>query len=203
MATGMELLTNLANSIRTKTGATGTKTLAELKTLVDGITPLSSVPTQGATTITPGTSAKTAVAAGRYTTGAVTVAGDGDLVAGNIKTGVNIFGVTGTLIPAVKTLPYSLTTGQCYNINTEYGDAYFTLSDLGKTDTVFSSSYYYIAIKNKTTVYGPVRGSNGLSLSFGSGNTFYFETDRSDIYTTMNYTLTNNLTSLYIIAIPA
>lgn len=53
--------------------------------------------TQGATTITPGTSAKTAVAAGRYTTGAVTVAGDSDLVPGNIKKGVNIFGVTGTL----------------------------------------------------------------------------------------------------------
>ena len=53
--------------------------------------------TQGAATITPGTSAKTAVAAGRYTTGAVTVAGDPQLTAANIKKGVNIFGVTGTL----------------------------------------------------------------------------------------------------------
>ncbi len=51
--------------------------------------------TQAGTTITPGTSAKTAVAAGRYTTGAVTVAGDANLVAANIKSGVSIFGVAG------------------------------------------------------------------------------------------------------------
>lgn len=52
--------------------------------------------TQAATTITPGTTSKTAVSSGRYTTGTVTVAGDSDLVAGNIKKGVNIFGVAGT-----------------------------------------------------------------------------------------------------------
>lgn len=54
------------------------------------------LPTQGSTTITPGTSQKTAVSSGRYTTGNVYVAGDSDLVASNIKSGVNIFGVTGT-----------------------------------------------------------------------------------------------------------
>lgn len=53
--------------------------------------------TQAAATITPGTAAKTAVAAGRYTTGAVQVAGDANLAAGNIKSGVSIFGVTGNL----------------------------------------------------------------------------------------------------------
>ena len=52
--------------------------------------------TQAAQTITPGTAAKTAAAAGRYTTGAVTVAGDANLVAGNIKRGVSIFGVAGS-----------------------------------------------------------------------------------------------------------
>lgn len=51
--------------------------------------------TQAAATITPGASAKTAVVAGRYTTGAVTVAGDANLVASNIKSGVSIFGVSG------------------------------------------------------------------------------------------------------------
>lgn len=53
--------------------------------------------TQAGTTITPGTSQKTAVASGRYTTGNVYVAGDSDLKASNIKDGVTIFGVTGTL----------------------------------------------------------------------------------------------------------
>lgn len=52
--------------------------------------------TQGAETITPGTTAKTAVAAGRYTTGDVKVAGDANLVAENIAEGISIFGVTGT-----------------------------------------------------------------------------------------------------------
>lgn len=52
--------------------------------------------TKAATTVTPGTSSKTAVSKGYYTTGAITVAGDADLTAANIKKGVNIFGVTGT-----------------------------------------------------------------------------------------------------------
>lgn len=56
--------------------------------------------TQGGTTITPGTTQKTAVASGRYTTGPVYVAGSSNLVASNIKSGVNIFGVTGTYSPS-------------------------------------------------------------------------------------------------------
>ena len=52
--------------------------------------------TQAGKTITPTTSNQTAVASGRYTTGAITVKGDSNLVAGNIKKGVSIFGVTGT-----------------------------------------------------------------------------------------------------------
>ena len=52
--------------------------------------------TQAAKTVTPTTSDQTAVASGRYTTGAITVKGDSNLVAGNIKSGVSIFGVAGT-----------------------------------------------------------------------------------------------------------
>ena len=54
--------------------------------------------TQAAKTITPSTSSQTAVASGKYTTGAITVAGDSNLVAGNIKSGVSIFGVNGTYV---------------------------------------------------------------------------------------------------------
>lgn len=50
---------------------------------------------QGAQTITPGTAVQT-IAAGRYLTGAQTIQGDANLVAGNIKDGVSIFGVQGT-----------------------------------------------------------------------------------------------------------
>ena len=55
------------------------------------------IPTQGGSTITPGTSNKTAVSAGRYVSGNVIIAGDSDLVASNIRNGKNIFGVTGNV----------------------------------------------------------------------------------------------------------
>lgn len=51
--------------------------------------------TQGAQTITPGTSNKT-ISSGRYLTGTQTIKGDANLVAANIKKGVSIFGVAGT-----------------------------------------------------------------------------------------------------------
>lgn len=51
--------------------------------------------TQAAKTVTPGTTAQTAVASGRYTTGDVVVSGDANLVPENIAEGVSIFGVTG------------------------------------------------------------------------------------------------------------
>ena len=57
--------------------------------LVDG-----TMTNRGAITYSPGTSNQN-VAVG-YHSGGGTINGDGDLTAGNIKTGVNIFGVTGT-----------------------------------------------------------------------------------------------------------
>ena len=51
--------------------------------------------TKGATTYTPTTTAQT-IATGTYLTGTQTIQGDANLVAGNIKSGTTIFGVTGT-----------------------------------------------------------------------------------------------------------
>ena len=51
---------------------------------------------QAAQTIMPSTSDQT-ISAGTYLTGAQTIKGDADLVASNIKAGVDIFGVEGTL----------------------------------------------------------------------------------------------------------
>ena len=53
------------------------------------------LPTQGAATITPGTTEQIAVPTQTYTTGAVKVAGDANLKAENIAEGVSIFGVQG------------------------------------------------------------------------------------------------------------
>lgn len=51
---------------------------------------------QAAKTITPKAASQIAVSSGYYTGGNITVAGDSNLVAGNIKSGVSIFGVAGT-----------------------------------------------------------------------------------------------------------
>lgn len=149
----------IADAVRAKNGTTSEMTLGQIIDSIDNIstsiTPTITVSsvglitatagdksatkqltTQAAKTITPSTSSQTAVASGRYTTGAVTVdaipstyvkpsatkdattytpttsnqtiasgtylsgtqtiKGDSNLVAGNIKKGVSIFGVSGT-----------------------------------------------------------------------------------------------------------
>lgn len=58
-----------------------------------------SVTTKAAATITPSTSNQE-IAAGTYLTGKQTISGDANLVAGNIKSGVSIFGVSGSLTSA-------------------------------------------------------------------------------------------------------
>ena len=51
---------------------------------------------QPAKTITPTTASQIAISSGYYTGGDITVAGDSNLVANNIKNGVSIFGISGT-----------------------------------------------------------------------------------------------------------
>ena len=64
---------------------------------VNGTRVVGTAPIQEAKTVTPTTTEQTAVASGSFTSGAVKVAGDANLIADNIKQGVSIFGVLGTL----------------------------------------------------------------------------------------------------------
>ena len=96
------------------TVSTGTNTLTLTKTV--SVTPVvsagyvssgtvtnssvsltASVTTKAAATITPGTTNQT-IASGTYLTGTQTIVGDADLVASNIVSGVQIFGVTGNVV---------------------------------------------------------------------------------------------------------
>lgn len=62
---------------------------------VNGSKVTGSIASKAAATYTPGTADQT-IASGQYLSGAQTVKGDANLVAGNIKSGVSIFGVAGT-----------------------------------------------------------------------------------------------------------
>lgn len=100
--------------------------------------------TQSAKTVTPGKTNQTAVASGVYTTGAVTVKGDTNLVAANIRRGVSIFGVTGSYAGS--------------------GDISY---DTCKIDVITNhSSDTYDTVEYYTTISG---GEPSAMTSFGSG----------------------------------
>ena len=61
-----------------------------------GVTVAGGIPRKAAAAYTPGTSDQV-LAAGQYLEGAQTIEGDANLAAGNILSGVSIFGVTGAL----------------------------------------------------------------------------------------------------------
>lgn len=71
--------------------------------------------TKAATTYTPGTSNQT-IASGTYLSGTQTIKGDSNLVAGNIKSGVSIFGVTGTYTASSSGIDTSDATATAANI---------------------------------------------------------------------------------------
>lgn len=113
-----------------------------------------SLSTKGAATITPSTKDQTAVSSGYYTTGAVTVKGDSNLTADNIKKGTTIFGVTGiydnstTYVSGTKTVSPA-TTAQTYFASTDGYDGFssFTVnaipSDYVKPATIITESKIY------------------------------------------------------------
>ena len=110
-ATAPSTISGSSASVSTDTNQiTLSKTVSVTPTVVSGyvasgtagnssISLTASVTTKGATTITPGTSNQT-IASGTYLTGTQTISGDANLVGSNIKSGVSIFGVAGSLTAA-------------------------------------------------------------------------------------------------------
>jgi len=146
-----------------------------------------SLTTQAAATITPGTANKTAVAAGRWTTGTVTVAGASTLVAGNIKKGVNIFGVVGTANPKT----YIIKAGAVqsgYNIGT---------SHWGDGDHAAEGNF-------SANSYGASWSSSGGYLNVTTSRQSQKSGSREDgyywwyWYSVVVITLTSSITQLYV-----
>ena len=141
----------------------------------------SGVTKKSAATYTPGTSDQS-IASGQYLSGTQTIKGDANLVAGNIKSGVNIFGVTGTYAAGGSSggngnnnvEAYAITdTNPSVSFKTASGTikiwGYGTISSSsgwGGTTTsliAFDGNKYY-----KSAVYGSP-SSTSLSLSISNG----------------------------------
>ena len=141
----------------------------------------SGVTKKSAATYTPGTSDQN-IASGQYLNGTQTIKGDANLVAGNIKSGVSIFGVTGTYAGGGSSggsgnnnvEAYAVTsTNPSVSFKTASGTikiwGYGTISSSsgwGGTTTsliAFDGNKYY-----KSAVYGSP-SSTSLSLSISNG----------------------------------
>lgn len=94
------------------------------------------IPSKGATTITPGTGNQT-IASGYYLSGTQTIKGDANLIASNIRAGIKIFNTTGIKQPETE----GLVTGMTFNgyILTGTSDEL----DVGWTKTVAKSGNLY------------------------------------------------------------
>lgn len=141
----------------------------------------SGVTKKSAATYTPSTSNQT-IAASQYLSGAQTIKGDANLVAGNIKSGVSIFGVTGTYAGGGSSggsgnnnvEAYAITdTNPSVSFKTTSGTikiwGYGTMTSSGgwgqQTTSLiaFAGDKYY-----KSAMYGGP-SSTGLSLSISNG----------------------------------
>lgn len=144
--------------------------------------------TQGAATITPGTAAQTAAAAGRYTTGDIKVAGEPNLVPANIAKGVTIFGVTGSysgaepvyeIVPpeniSFETAgsPIRITINLSRNVYAVYGLSLW----VGITEANATATFSYPSCGYGEPDESKVYRTTGTQLSLytlsGSGNSLY------------------------------
>ena len=119
-----------------------------------GIKLAGTMPELAASAWTPGTTDKT-ISAGRYLTGAQTIKGDVNLVPGNIKQGVSIFGVEGTLnTPRIATITIHKPTN--YTLRFYYTDPdgkFYNVSMLPSTTNSYET---FTAISGSFFVLGSV-----------------------------------------------
>ena len=171
--------------------------------------------TQGARTITPGTSNQT-IPSGKYLTGTQTILGDSDLVASNIKSGVQIFGVTGTYsgqtgyettiffnsgvtvssgtqltIPGVQLKSLFGTLGFPASIpsldNTKTFGEFAIVADIISPSSGFQDGIYGYVTKSAGTTPGGSSGFSTVSLSISGGNTLITITGDLSVFPGFTY----------------
>ena len=142
-------------------------------------------PTKGAQTYTPTTTNQT-ISSGRWLTGAQTIKGDANLVASNIKSGVSIFGVSGTLEEAL----YQTTTSTITNNSTNrtltiqnLGFPIYSISNIvslsielisdGADDLTATAWHYNYYSNCIACCIFDNSGTNGYWENFYSGGSYY------------------------------
>ena len=157
--------------------------------LASGTKKTKSLTTQSAKTVTPTTSNQTAVASGRYTTGAVTVKGDSNLIAGNIKKGTSIFGVTGTYEGSgglsgggsVETANITLSLSSCTYYATVFEDGIIT----AQTDIVNYADIANVVLGSVVVLMGSLveyAWFYGATLLYSDTSVAYIRIDEKDVY---------------------
>lgn len=142
----------------------------------------SGVTKKSAATYTPGTSNQT-IGANQYLSGAQTIKGDHNLVAGNIRSGVSIFGVTGTVVEASSPNLQAKTVTPGTSSQTVRPDSgYDGLSQVvvsGDTNLVSGniiSGKTIFGVPGSVVIQRYYTGSSEPSSSIGSNGDLYLQT---------------------------
>lgn len=159
------------------------------------------IPIYSGRTITPGT-ANQIISAGQYLSGNVTIAGDADLKAANIKSGVNIFGVTGSCREYKDIIATANSAGN-FSTKVRVGSSsgsltsrtfpFVKLTNLGFTPVKMyykQGSPYYTCIAIYQT------DMSGIEMMTANGDYYFFPAPSSD---NPNIIITKNLIQVPII----
>lgn len=141
----------------------------------------SGVTKKSAATYTPGTSNQT-IGANQYLSGAQTIKGDSNLVAGNIRSGVSIFGVTGTVVASSPNLQAKTVTPGTSSQTVRPDSGYDGLSQVvvsGDYDLVSGniiSGKTIFGVPGSVVIQRYYTGSSAPSSSIGSNGDLYLQT---------------------------
>lgn len=140
------------------------------------------IATSSGGTYMPTTYDRTLVSSGRYTTGSVVMAGDSNLVSSNIRSGVSIFGVTGTM--EASNFVYGSSSAYCgggtsiaftnmFPANGSYGLVSFTLIRQIRASSAGFTTLFMSPESSDLVMCTYYDGSSEMTLGFSASQCSY------------------------------